>query len=55
MPIRYVRMKGLETGRMYRDEASGREYPADVLMQIGWPIPAVLGEYHAYRLHLVRV
>ena len=55
MPIRYVRMKGLETGRMYRDEASGREYPADVLMQIGWPIPAVFGEYHAYRLHLVRV
>ncbi len=55
MPIRYVRMKGLDSGRIYRDEATGRQYPADVLMQVGWPLPYETGEYRAYRMHLVRV
>ena len=55
MPVRYVRMKDLERGAVYRDEETGREYAADVLMQVGWPIPLGHGEYRAFRLHLVKV
>ncbi|MDO4805341.1 MAG: alpha-galactosidase [Lachnospiraceae bacterium] len=55
MPVRYVRLKGLAAGRAYLDEETGKEYSSDVLMQVGWPLPLEMGEYHAYRMHLVRV
>lgn len=54
-PVTYVRLRGLTGGAMYRDEASGKVFPADALMQTGVPMPIEMGEYHAYQWHLVRV
>ena len=39
---------------MYRDEATGKCYPADALMDMGFPLPIEFGEYRGYRYHLVR-
>ncbi len=50
----YVKPDGLERGKMYRDEATGKIYPADALMEIGLPLPIEFGEYQAYQIHLVR-
>ena len=54
-PITYVRMRGLESGAMYRDEESGRIYPADALMQAGLPMPVPTGEYGALQILFKRV
>ena len=54
-PITYVRMRGLESGAMYRDEESGRIYPADALMQAGLPMPVPAGEYTALQILFKRV
>lgn len=51
----YVRMKGLEEGAFYREEKSGRLYPAEALMEAGYPMPLELGAYQAYQYHFVRV
>ena len=37
-PVTYVKLNGLQAGAMYRDDASEKEYPADVLMQTGMPV-----------------
>lgn len=54
-PVTYVKLRGLTEGAMYRDEESGKIFPADALMQAGLPMPIEMGEYHAYQWHLVRV
>jgi len=51
----YVRPLGLKEDALYRDEATGRTFPANALMQAGFPLPYEMGEYHAYQYHLVRV
>ena len=53
MTTDYVRLKGLIPGRMYREEESGRLYPADALMQMGVPIPVEYKPYRAYQIHLI--
>lgn len=55
MTVNYVRLKGLERGRMYKEEKSGRVYPADALMEAGLPLPVEIGEYKAYQMHFVKV
>ena len=40
---------------MYRDEESGRIYPADALMQAGLPMPVPAGEYTALQILFKRV
>lgn len=50
----YVTPLGLTEGALYRDEATGRLYPADALMQEGFPLPAEMGEYRSYQYHLIR-
>jgi alpha-galactosidase len=49
MTANYIRLKGLRADCMYRELASGREYPANVLMQVGIPLPIEMGEYLAYQ------
>ena len=55
MTVNYICLKGLTKGAMYRDEASGKCYPADALMDMGFPLPIEFGEYRGYRFHLVRM
>lgn len=54
MTVNYVKLKGLESGKMYQDQESGRVYPADALMQVGIPLPVELGEYQAYQMHFIK-
>lgn len=51
MAVRYVKLKGLKSGCMYREMSSGRLYASDVLMETGIPLPAAFGEYEAYQLY----
>ena len=51
MTVNYVRLKGLESGRSYREEESGCIYDADTLMEIGIPMPMKGGEYQAYQYY----
>ncbi|MCD8149069.1 MAG: alpha-galactosidase [Clostridiales bacterium] len=52
MTVNYLRVKGLLSGRQYRCEADGKVYDADILMEVGLPFPAKMGEYRAYRYYL---
>jgi alpha-galactosidase len=52
MTTNYIRLKGLKENCTYRDLASGKEYPANALMQVGIPLPIEMGEYHAYQIRL---
>ena len=54
MTVNYVKLKGLESGKMYQDQESGRVYPADALMQVGIPLPVEMGEYQAYQMHFIK-
>lgn len=54
-PNRFIRCAGLTPGACYREEATGMVYSANALMTQGLPIPAGLGEYEAYQVHLCRV
>lgn len=51
----YVKLMGLQSGEMYKDEKSGKIYPADALMESGYPIPGEIGDYNAYQIHLVKM
>ena len=53
IPVNYVRLRGLIPGKMYREEESGRLYPADALMEMGIPIPVEYKPYRAYQVHLI--
>lgn len=55
MTVNYVRLRGLKKDCFYRDEETGRIYPANALMQIGIPVPVEMGEYNSYVWHLIRV
>jgi alpha-galactosidase len=52
MTTNYVRLKGLKSDCMYQDQANGKVYPANALMQVGIPMPIEMGEYHAYQIRL---
>lgn len=51
----YVRLRGLQTGRAYRDVVSGDVYPADVLMDVGLQLPMEVGTYRGYAYLLERL
>ncbi len=55
MPALYVTPRGLTPGALYRDRASGRVYPADALMDAGFPLPIGLGQYESVEWELERV
>ena len=50
----YVRLKGLESGAVYREEKTGVSYPADLLMEIGLPLQSEMKEYQAYQMKFVK-
>ena len=54
-PVTYIRMQGLESGSSYRDEESGRIYPADALMEMGLPMPAPFGDYGSLQIRFTKI
>jgi len=38
-PLRQVRLRGLDPKRNYRNEADGKVYPGELLMEAGFPLP----------------
>lgn len=53
MPITYVKLKGLKENTIYIDQATKKTYASDILMEIGYPIPFVMEEYHTEQIHFV--
>ncbi|MDO4619051.1 MAG: alpha-galactosidase, partial [Lachnospiraceae bacterium] len=54
-PVSYIRLRGLTAGALYQDTETGRIYPADMLTEVGIPVPQAMGEYKSYQMHLKRV
>lgn len=54
MTVDYIKVRGLEENKMYRETVSGRLYNSTALMEAGLPMPVELGEYRAYQWHFVR-
>lgn len=50
----YIPIKGLESGAFYEDEKTGKKYPADALMEAGYPLPVEFGSFNAYQIHLTK-
>lgn len=55
MCSRYVPLKGLESGRVYREETTGAEYDADLLMEIGLPVSIKMGDYEAHQYYFKQI
>lgn len=51
----YIRLKGLERGAVYREETTGKVYPADALTQIGLPVPVMPGDFQAAQMYFVKI
>ena len=54
-PVTYIRLQGLESGSFYRDEESGKVYPADALMEMGLPMPAPFGDYGSLQIRFTKM
>lgn len=52
MLIPYVKFRGLKRGMMYRDEVTGKIYPADALIDMGLPVIPSKEEYAATQMYL---
>ena len=52
---RYVRFKGLDPKRTYRDEESGRCYKGDTLMNAGVQFVYLTGDFESRKIHLKAV
>ena len=50
-PTNYVRLKGIKPDAVYCCEETGKIYPGAALMQAGYPVPSVMGEYKARQFH----
>ena len=51
-PFRYVPVKGLDPEKQYQVEETGKVYRGAVLMNGGYPLPSMRGDYQAYKIHL---
>ena len=52
MTIPYLKLRGLKSGAMYRDQQTGKIYPADALMDMGLPILPQKEEYASHTIYL---
>lgn len=48
----YVKLRGLQDHAEYRNAETGEIYSSDVLMEIGYPLPYVMEEYHSEQIYL---
>ena len=51
----YLRLRGLTPGACYRCREDGRLYPAEALMDMGFPLPLHLEQYESVTRHFERV
>ena len=49
-----VRLAGLEKGCYYRHEETGKVYSAEVLMNSGFDIPSLWGDFQSYIAHFIK-
>ena len=54
-PVNYVKCKGLNPKQMYRCEKDNKVYSGNALMNVGFPIAVIPGEYHGMQIHLTAV
>ncbi len=54
-PVYYVTLQGLTEGAFYIQEENGKVYPANALMDLGFPLPKQSGDYEAYTYHFRRM
>ena len=54
-PVMYAKCRGLDKSAVYRCEEDGKEYSAAALMTVGYPLPVIPGEYHAFTYHFRRI
>ena len=47
----YVRLRGLKKDALYQEEVTGKIYPANALMEVGYPLPTELGSYQTFQIH----
>lgn len=52
-PHRFLRLRGLDPKKTYRDTASGSAYSGALLMQAGLPVPAATGDFVSRQWHLL--
>ena len=50
-----VKLKGLMKGAYYRHEQTGKVYSAELLMNSGFDIPSLWGDFRSYIAHFVKV
>jgi alpha-galactosidase len=53
-PFMTLRLKGLDPELTYQVNGEGA-YPGDILMEAGWPLPELLGDYQSLQLCLSAV
>ena len=53
-PFSVLRLKGLDPCLTYQINGQGA-YPGDVLMEAGWPLPMLQGDYQSMQLYLSAV
>ncbi|MCM1149033.1 MAG: alpha-galactosidase [Butyricicoccus sp.] len=54
VPFRTLRLKGLDPSLCYRIDGNGN-WAGDALMNAGYPLPPLLGDYKAIQLHLTAI
>lgn len=47
----YIPLRGLKKDALYQEECTGKIYPANALMEVGYPLPAELGSYQTFQIH----
>lgn len=50
----YVRLRGLESGAVYKEEQTGDLYPADILMETGLPLKSEHREYQSFQMKFIK-
>ena len=55
MTVPYVRLQGLDSNALYKEEISGNAYSGCALMEIGMPVTARFSEYLAIQIYLTRI
>lgn len=51
-PIQYVKVRGLKPDKEYQNCETGEKFSGSALMQVGYPVPVVMGEYKAWQILL---
>ncbi len=51
--VTYVKLRGLDPEKIYREQQSEKEYSGRTLMEAGINVPVAMGEYQAYQMEFI--